>query len=264
MIPIHRLKYDAKKTSNARLCSENLTMEIFQTYSNIRIHFKWLHTGNITFGSMKKNTILTLTQQQFLDWIDTQEFSRKVYWSWGTALAYQYNHRLSTDLDFFSFDFLADYELIPFIEDIKKHFWVQKVQRQNIYNRNIFLFDDSLDSLKMEFTFFPFPRNSPKELWNTTLEIDAPSEIWANKIHAITERHEVKDVYDLYYIINIGDISLDILLDRTADKFGTIFEKKDIIARINYIAQDLSYLQPFLLDQSVKIRTVQNWCTSLI
>lgn len=102
--------------------------------------------------------VLTETQKIFLDWIDNHPFSQKIYWTGGTALAYLYNHRLSTDLDFFSFDFLAEYELLPFISQIKEKFSVEHITRQNIYNRNIFFFDTHLDSLKMEFTFFPFIR----------------------------------------------------------------------------------------------------------
>lgn len=52
----------------------------------------------------------------------------------------------------------------------------------------------------MEFTFFPFQRKEKGNLWKNSLHIDTPLEIGANKIHALTERHEVKDVYDLYYI----------------------------------------------------------------
>jgi predicted nucleotidyltransferase component of viral defense system len=208
--------------------------------------------------------ILTQTQVQFLDWIDSHPFVEKIYWTWGTALAYIYDHRLSTDLDFFSFDFLADYELLPLIADIKKHFSIEKVTRQNVYNRNIFLFDAHLDELKMEFTFFPFERQETWKIWKNKLAIDTPLEIWANKIHALTERHEVKDVYDIYYIMTRESIQLSELLMRCEEKFGTAFEPRDIIARMNYIARDLSYITPFLLPWSATTWEVQGWCEQMI
>lgn len=156
--------------------------------------------------------ILTPTQSRFLDWLDSHSFGQKVYFTGGTALAYKYNHRLSTDLDFFSFDFLADYELLPFIQDIKTHFGVEKVTRQNVYNRNIFLFDEHLDNLKMEFTFFPFPRQKTGVNWKQSLSIDHPIDIGINKIHAVTERREVKDIYDIYYIMTYEKVSLEELI----------------------------------------------------
>lgn len=156
--------------------------------------------------------VLTLAQQKFLDWLDNHPFGQKIYFTGGTALAHRYNHRLSTDLDFFSFDFLADYELLPFIQDIRNTFAVEKVTRQNVYNRNIFLFDEHLDNLKMEFTFFPFERQNPGLFWKQSLSIDHPIDIGINKIHAVTERREVKDIYDLYYIMTCEKVSLDELI----------------------------------------------------
>lgn len=100
--------------------------------------------------------ILTDIQKKFLDYVSSHPLAEKLSWTGGTALAYRYNHRLSTDLDFFSQEFLADFELLPFIQDIKKKFNVQTVQKQVVMNRNIFLFDENLGNIKFEVTFFPF------------------------------------------------------------------------------------------------------------
>ncbi len=207
--------------------------------------------------------VLTETQKIFLDWIDNHPFSKKIYWTGGTALAYLYNHRLSTDLDFFSFDFLAEYELLPFISQIKEKFSVEHITRQNIYNRNIFFFDTHLDSLKMEFTFFPFIRTEKWAYWKGWLEIDTPKEIALNKIHAVTQRHEVKDVFDLYYIFQNEHYWLEELLKWVEIKFWTLFEKRDIIARMNYIAKDLSAIQPMMV-KKIDILQIQDWYKSLI
>ena len=153
---------------------------------------------------------------------------------------------------------------MPFIAEIKKEFSIEKIVRQNIYNRNIFLFDSHLDELKMEFTFFPFKREEEGSLWKKGLRIDTPLEIGANKIHALTERHEVKDVYDLYYISTQESLDLATLMNRTEEKFGTAFEVKDIIARLNYIAKDLSHISPSLLSTSIPIQEVQAWCEDMI
>ena len=195
--------------------------------------------------------VLTPTQRKFLDWLDSHPFGQKVYFTGGTALAYGYDHRISTDLDFFSFDFLADYELLPFIQDIKNVFGVEKVTRQNVYNRNIFLFDEHLDQLKMEFTFFPFSRKYVGNIWKQTLSIDHPIDIGINKIHAVTERQEVKDIYDLYYIMTREKVGLEDLILGVEEKFGTALEKRDIVARLNFIAKDIETIRPYLVGEDM-------------
>lgn len=207
--------------------------------------------------------VLTDTQKIFLDWLDNHPFSKLIYWTWWTALAYRYNHRLSTDLDFFSHDLLADYQILPFISEIKTHFWVHEVSSQKIYNRAIFFFDHTLWNLKIEFTYFPFAQIQWGSIWNNHLKIDSPFDIGVNKIHAVTERQEVKDVYDLYEICIRENIYLWELVQNVEKKFGVQLEVRDIIARIAYIARDIDTIIPFLLSWNTTDK-VKKWVDSLI
>lgn len=60
--------------------------------------------------------------------------------------------------------------------------------------------------------------------------------------------------------------SLDLrrLMNHTEEKFGTAFEEKDIIARLNYIAKDLSHISPMLLPTSTPVEEVLQWCEEMI
>lgn len=109
----------------------------------------------------------------------------------------------------------------------------------------------------MEFTFFPFERQNPGLLWKQSLSIDHPIDIGINKIHAVTERREIKDIYDLYYIMTCEKVSLDELILWVEKKFGTAIEKLDIIARLNFIAKDIETIRPFLVGEDINDKIVK-------
>lgn len=191
--------------------------------------------------------ILTKLQKDFLDFISEDDLINKIYFTWWTALAYKYNHRLSTDLDFFSYDFLADYEILPFINKAKKYFKADKVNFQNIRNRNIFIFDNTMDNLKIELTFFPFENIWDYEFYNKKLKINSTLDIAINKIHAVSERLEIKDLYDIYFILKNENYNLDDLFTWVEQKFWVTLNKIDILARLLYLSNNLESIKPFLV-----------------
>lgn len=192
--------------------------------------------------------ILNSEQRMFLDFLSESEFGKKVYWTGGTALAYTYNHRISSDLDFFSFDFLTDSEILPFIESAKNEFWVKNIKKQVLYNRNIFLFDKNLWNLKIEFTFFPFKNIKKYDILNNKLKIDSIIDIATNKIHAVSERLETKDVFDIYFILKNEKTDLKKLIKLVKRKFWVELNKTDIIARLLYLSQNMSAIKPYIID----------------
>lgn len=207
--------------------------------------------------------ILTNLQNDFLKFISNDDLSSKIYFTWWTALAYYYNHRLSTDLDFFSFDFLANYEILPFINKTKKHFWSQKVNYQNIRNRNIFIFDKKMENLKIELTFFPFQNIWKYTYFNKNLKIDSILDIAINKIHAVSERLEIKDLYDIYFILQNENFKLQDLIFWVEKKFWVELNKTDIIARLLYLSNNLESIQPFLI-QKINLNKIKKFFENLV
>jgi len=107
-----------------------------------------------------ENNILTPRQSNFLKLVGADKFlAKNFYLTGGTALAAFYlRHRLSEDLDFFAekeFDILA---LDVFFKRHKAELKFQKIDFQQSFNRNLFFLDFDGETLKTEFTFFPFAR----------------------------------------------------------------------------------------------------------
>lgn len=185
----------------------------------------------------------------FLDYISKCSLASQFLWTGGTALAYIYNHRLSTDLDFFTEQLLWDFEILPLIQDIKKNLHIDHIQQHISQNRRIYLCDESYDHLKFEITFFPFTSHYSTQKRNNTICIDSPIDIAINKVHAISEREEPKDVVDLYYILKNTNTTIETLIIWVEQKFGVYLEYKTILARVLYIAEQLDSITPFMIDQ---------------
>ncbi len=181
--------------------------------------------------------LLTPEQINFLDYIETLPLTSEIFRTGGTALAWKYNHRLSTDLDFFSEQLVYHTDLLLWIQQIKKHMHYDHVKQVSSHNRQLLFFQKEGSELKSEVTFFPFPSLYPKTLWKNSLQIDNPIDIGINKIHAISERDEPKDVFDVYYICKNEDITVQKLTELVEEKFGVLLNYRSIIARGNHISK---------------------------
>jgi predicted nucleotidyltransferase component of viral defense system len=173
--------------------------------------------------------ILTDFQKKFLSYFEKSELSEHFYFSGGTALSYVYlQHRYSDDLDFFA-DSKAALNMdiiISFLHSIPE---IEKINYESIYYRRIFLISLSDDSLKAEFTLYPFknivPRKKIENLW-----IDSFDDIFVNKLAALSDRNEIKDITDLYFILKEKGIDYILWgLKKAKEKFG--------IGGIEYIIQ---------------------------
>lgn len=79
--------------------------------------------------------------------------------------------------------------------------------------------------------------------------VDSIEDIATNKIHAISERREIKDVIDMMYIITNEWYEFDYLISNVHQKFWVDLQKRDIIARMqDIVATDLGIIEPYLLD----------------
>lgn len=181
-----------------------------------------------------------------MDFMASSMLWNQIYWTWGTALAFVYEHRLSTDLDFFSAQLLHEDDILLWIQECKNYFTPKEFEYSVVRNRRLFL----IDWLKLEITFFPFEwlfwRKHRKD---TMLSIDSPKDIGANKIHALMSRHDMKDVIDLMYICDREHIWREELHEASEQKFGVQIEPQILIARVNYIWQQYWLtIKPFLID----------------
>jgi len=169
---------------------------------------------------MTKFKILTPSQQRFLKLFGRSKLSESFYLSGGTALAEFYiPYRLSEDLDFFSENEFDIQLVITFIRSLKNELQYNSFDLSTSFNRNlIFLEFENSETLKTEFTYYPFPRieHSKKELG---IEIDSLTDIAVNKLFTIYQNPRSRDFIDLYMIIKKEKIELRNLVKKARIKF---------------------------------------------
>lgn len=196
--------------------------------------------------------ILTKLQEHFLAYFEKSELSKHFYFTGGTALSYVYlQHRRSYDLDFFTDNKTAlDIDaILSFLHSIAE---IEKINYEKIYDRKIFLISAPDESLKVEFTFYPFkniaPRRKIGDLW-----IDSFEDIFVNKLAALADRDEIKDVIDVYFILKERERNYILWgLKKVKEKFG--------IEGIEYVIQrKFTNLSEKMEDEPYLIKPIENY-----
>jgi len=167
-----------------------------------------------------KSNILTESQAAFLrNFGKDKLLAKSFYLTGGTALAEFYlGHRLSEDLDFFSekeFDLLA---LGVFLKKAKGVLGFTKIDFQKSNNRNLYFLHFRDEVLKVEFTFFPFPRIEEGGI-KGGVQIDSFLDIAVNKLFTIYQRTQARDFIDLYFISRAKELVVEDLISKARVKF---------------------------------------------
>jgi len=169
------------------------------------------------------STILSKNQTRILTVLSGEKsIVDSFYLSGGTALAEFYlQHRLSEDLDFFSekeFDPLFVSSVLKKIRDIVG---IKKIDHEQSFNRNLFFLELEDDTIKTEFTFFPFSRIESKKKFGD-LYIDSLIDIAVNKVFTIYQKPRSRDFIDLFCILEQEKTwTLDDLVKKAQIKFDT-------------------------------------------
>jgi predicted nucleotidyltransferase component of viral defense system len=164
--------------------------------------------------------ILTNRQIILLKSIAGEPYVReRFYLTGGTALAGFYlHHRLSEDLDFFSEEEVDLSALTVFIETLKRHLSLKRIDFEQSYNRNLFFLDFGDEIVKIEFTYFPFPRiEQGKDTFGVSL--DSEIDIAVNKLFTIYQQSRARDYIDLYCLLQLHAWSMETLIKKARAKF---------------------------------------------
>jgi predicted nucleotidyltransferase component of viral defense system len=131
----------------------------------------------------------------------------------GTALALQYGHRRSIDLDFFG---NINFENISF-ENILNSFASVRMVNNSPFIKQYFI-----DNVKVGFVEYPYSWLSDEVIKNG-IRLASPEDIAAMKMAAVTNRGSKKDFVDIYYLLK--DYSLSELLGFYESKYhdGSVF-----------------------------------------
>lgn len=152
---------------------------------------------------MGKDTTLNKHQIDLLDRISQNEhLSSLFYFTGGTALSEIYlQHRESIDLDFFSFKSYDPQTILSRLEKWKDKlnftFTTRYVDPTHIY----FLTFADGDTLKIDFAHYPYKHLQTPKIYKNKLSVDSELDIAVNKLLTTTQRTEVKDFVDLYFLM---------------------------------------------------------------
>jgi predicted nucleotidyltransferase component of viral defense system len=197
--------------------------------------------------------ILTSFQRDILKEIGNSELAKFFVWSGGTALSFYYlKHRLSADLDFLSKDLLPGDYLLAEIKKIAKNLKIKKIEEQKRFNRHEFWLRENKEILKIEFVFYPFPSIKPsKKIKEFNLKLDSIEDITTNKTHAIYERAEPKDVFDLYWILKKRKIKFFQIFKWVEKKFGVVIDPVFFISEVLRGIERLEQIKPQVLKKEL-------------
>lgn len=162
-------------------------------------------------------------QKIILDVISTEEYFRSsFYFTGGTALASFYlHHRYSDDLDFFSELPFNNQIILSYIEkwSKEKNFTYSSQFAEVVYTFLLKFKNEA--ELKIDFAHYPYKRLEKGSLING-FSIDSLTDIAVNKLLTITQRTDVKDFVDFYFLYQ--HYTVWDLLEGVRIKFGMKLE----------------------------------------
>jgi predicted nucleotidyltransferase component of viral defense system len=193
-------------------------------------------------------TELSPLQKQTLEIFAESNLKDRFYWTGGTLLAVVYlHHRRSQDLDFFTDEPFSHELLSQFIDDLRSALGLDSVSAQKVFDRwEFFIHND--EELRLDFVYYNHPTLRPREI-RDGLFIDSLDDIAANKLMAMLDRNELKDVFDLYFLLTKANYSPSALLDLVKKKFGTSFKESLIWSEALRKIKDLGNLRPLMLKE---------------
>ncbi len=172
---------------------------------------------------MGKIQIITPEQEIILAGISKNPtISSRFYFTGGTALSSVYlKHRHSEDLDFFSYHRFEFREIADFLRNLGKiHNFSFRTQTVGFAHFCFLKFKDNRE-LKVDFSTYPY-KQLENPLKNKYIPVDSLLDIAVNKLSLLSQRIEVKDFVDLYYLLK--DFSLWDLIHGVKMKFNMEIE----------------------------------------
>ena len=148
---------------------------------------------------------------------------KQFYLAGGTALALEFGHRISVDLDFFSQDSFSVPVLIEKLNDLGD----LKIEDQSEDT-----FNGSLDGVKISFFHYPYPLLFETKDYEG-VSIADERDISAMKIQAISGRGSKKDFVDFFVLLK--KYSIKELLDFFHEKYKKFdYNLLHILKSLNY------------------------------
>lgn len=151
---------------------------------------------------MGKIHLFSKEQKIILDEVKKSEFlSTNFYFTGGTALSTFYlQHRYSDDLDFFSYQKFDKQAIFALVEKWSKKY---NFTFESRFVEVVYIFTlvfKNKANLKLDFSNYPYKQLKKPALIDNFF-VDSLTDIAVNKLLTITQRNDVKDFVDLYYLL---------------------------------------------------------------
>lgn len=194
---------------------------------------------------------LNSTQAIILKQLAKSPLKKRFYWTGGTLLAEKYlHHRDSYDVDLFSDQPFRYEEVLPLVNAVKENSKLVKIEEKKVFDRWEF-FIHNHSEVRCEFVHYDFKPLKPRKKWHGVF-IDSLDDLAANKTMAGLERHEPKDVVDIYYLMTIKKYSLAKLLKLAQKKFGIKINISTFLSQLVSNCRLLPKVKPMLLGTAVE------------
>ncbi|MDI6883329.1 MAG: nucleotidyl transferase AbiEii/AbiGii toxin family protein [Patescibacteria group bacterium] len=192
-------------------------------------------------------TEITPLQKRTLELFGKSPLAKIFYWTGGTALSvFYFHHRQSKDLDFFSEQPFSYEKIIGFIHSLKGNLELSKIEEKKIFDRFEFFLTDK-EKLRLEFVYFEHPRLKPRKKWQG-ISTDSLEDIAANKVMALFDRTDPKDLVDIYFILT--KFQPEKLLKLVEKKFGISITKSSLWSESQKSLKNLDEITPLLITKA--------------
>lgn len=186
---------------------------------------------------MYKEVINQKTERLLIDLIKS-DIIKDFYLAGGTALAFQFGHRKSIDLDWFNKNSFNTQELRKELSKIAKP--IIKAEEKDTL-------DLVLSDVKLTFLGYPYDLLFPLIDYQGVKLADY-RDIACMKLDAVSSRGSKKDFIDLYFILQ--NISLEELFELFEKKYQKIeFNKMHILKSLNYFIDTDKEPMPVMLKE---------------
>ena len=205
---------------------------------------------------------LNKIQSLVLELVAASPLSKNFYWTDGTLLAERYlHHRKSYDVDLFTEKPFMYETVAPLIQELKEKTGLRSIEEKKVFDRWEF-FIHNHDEVRVEFVHYNFPALKSRKRINGIFA-DSLEDLAANKTMAVVDRHEPKDVVDIFFLMRDRKFDSKKLLRLAKKKFGLAMDESTLLGQILFGAKRLLEIQPMLYgtkpEQLALIQEIQNY-----
>jgi predicted nucleotidyltransferase component of viral defense system len=169
-------------------------------------------------------------------------FLDKFYLVGGTAIALHLGHRMSIDLDLFSFE---DFDSTELHEKLKGHY--QSIEEVVTSNATLLCF---INEIKTDFIRYKYPPTSPTTM-EEGIRLLALDDLVPMKLSAIAGRGKKKDFYDVYFLLRHYSVH----------QMVELYEAKFEAASVFHLLKSLVYFEDAEPDAEPILFEKTTWAT---